>query len=465
MPINTPHPLYEANLERWQRCRAAYEGEDAVKAAGEKYLPKVDPTQTAEGYAAYKRRAPYYEAVSRTVDGFVGAISRKEDRILLPGKLAAMIDDATMDGTGLSEFKKKLCGEDLLMGRAGVLVDYDDRLERTYFAFYSAENIINWSQNGVVLVETINEPATDDPFRQVAVQQIRQARLEGGVYTVTLWRQNKNALAIGDAWQIYDEIVPKRRGAPLSELPWFWITPAGRTSEISKPPLLGLVNVSMHHYHTAADLEHGRHFTALPTLFVTGIADDSPITVGAGAVIKLSDAQGRVGYAEFTGRGLGSLEKGLEQKEQQMAVLGAAVFAGGKKGVEAAETARIRTSAENSLLMGVVSSVEQSLLAALKFAASWLGETEEITLHLNRDFIDEKMDPQTLVGMVQAYQAGAMSLEAFVFNLDQADMLPPETNLDDEVSKLLAAKEVADKVLATRKQPKAAQRANVGDEE
>jgi len=439
--IESPHPEYAANLGRWQRCRDAYEGEDAVKAKGEYYLPKVDPTQEKTGYSAYLARAPYYEAVSRTVDGFVGAISRKEDSIELPGRLAVMISDATTDGTGLAEFKKLLSGEALLMGRGGVLVEWDTALARPYLAFYAAENILNWWDGGVVLSETVYASDASDPFKQVAVQQLRLARLEDGIYRVTLWRRQTGSS--GNEWQIYEEIVPDRRAVPLQQLPWFWVSPVGRTAKIAKPPLLGLVNVSFHHYCEAADLAHGRHFTALPTLYVTGVTDESPIVVGAGAVIKLPDAQCKAGYAEFTGAGLGSLEKGLEQKEQQMAVLGAAVFAGGKKGVEAAETARIRTSAENSLLMGVVSSVEETLMAALTFARDWLGEAGEILLHLNRDFIDTKLDPQTLQGMVAAYQAGAMSLDAFLFCLDQADMLPPGTDLDGEAKKLAAAKAAA----------------------
>ena len=264
-------------------------------------------------------------------------------------------------------------------------------------------------------------------------------------------------------------VRPLNRGQPLKVLPWFWLSPVGCTSKVAKPPLLGLVNVSFAHYRSMAYLEHGRRFTAIPTLYVTGTNDDADIAVGGGAVIKLSDPHGKVGYAEFSGAGLSSLEKSVEDKEQQMAVLGAAVFAGGKKGVEAAETARIRTSAENSLLMGIVSSVEETYKAALKLAAEWAGaKKEDVTVHLNRDFIDEKIDPQTLQGMVQALQANAMSIETFTYCLDQASMLPPETNLSDEVSKLnklRAAKAIADGVGNSRNPAPAAPVPNPGGAE
>jgi hypothetical protein len=444
MPIETPHPLYAQNLVRWKRCRDAYQGEDAVKAAGEVYLPKIDSKQTTEEYGAYKTRALYYEAVSRTVDGFVGAISRKPHVFDLGDRLADLLVDATTEGTGLAEFVKLCTGEGLLQGRGGIMVDYGEALDRPYFSLYTAESIINWSDDGVVLRETVFEPDPADAFSQVAVDQIRQVRIEDGVCRVTVWRKTPNPALTDLKWSIYSEMTPTKRSRPLTSLPWFWLSPAGRTGKIAKPPLLGLVNVSMAHYRSYADLEHGRHWTALPTLYVTGMGNtDDEIRVGGGAVIKVSDPQGKVGYAEFTGQGLKSLEKAIEDKEQEMAVLGAAVFAGGKKGVEAAETARIRTSAENSLLMGIVSSVEETLTAALNYAAAWVDDAAPITVHLNRDFIDEKLDPQTLIGMVQALQSQAMSQETFTYILDQAGMLPPGTDLDGENASLAVAKAAA----------------------
>ena len=49
MPVNTLHAEYEAMLPSWTRARDVLAGEDAVKAAGEKYLPRLD-AQTDEDY-------------------------------------------------------------------------------------------------------------------------------------------------------------------------------------------------------------------------------------------------------------------------------------------------------------------------------------------------------------------------------------------------------------------------------
>src|ERR1051326_8247295 len=47
MPVNSTHPDYDATLPDWLRARDVLAGEDAVKAGGEKYLPRLD-SQTDE---------------------------------------------------------------------------------------------------------------------------------------------------------------------------------------------------------------------------------------------------------------------------------------------------------------------------------------------------------------------------------------------------------------------------------
>lgn len=412
-----------------------------MKRAGLIYLPRIDPAQSDPEYQAYKKRAPYYEAVARTVDGFVGAISRKPHLIELPDSLKNMQTKATADGVTLDDFIKHLCCEVLLMARGAILVEMDDETQAPYLAFYPAEAILNWGEDWVILAETIYTADDKDKFKQIPFQQIRQLTLRGGCYTATIWQQKPGPNG-GEEWRVVAESTPTKRGTPLDELPFFWLSTAGQSATVAKPPLLGLVNASLSHYRSAADLEHGRHFTALPTLYLSGVQDDGePLAVGAGAVIKLADPAAKAGYAEFTGQGLQSLETALATKEQQMAMLGASIMAARSKNVEAAETMRIRVAGENALLMGVVSTIEQALLAALNFAAQWatMQPPTAVKLRLNRDFIDQKLDAQSLTGLLNAVQAGKLSLEDFLFALQQAELLRPDININTEANTLRAA--------------------------
>ena len=68
MPVNSTHPDYDVNLPAWTRARDVIAGEDAVKAGGEKYLPRLEAQPETE-YAGYKARAAFFNATARTADG------------------------------------------------------------------------------------------------------------------------------------------------------------------------------------------------------------------------------------------------------------------------------------------------------------------------------------------------------------------------------------------------------------
>jgi len=64
MPVNTTHPDYDFALPGWLRARDVLAGEDAVKSAGEKYLPRLD-SQSDEEFLAYRKRASFFNATAR----------------------------------------------------------------------------------------------------------------------------------------------------------------------------------------------------------------------------------------------------------------------------------------------------------------------------------------------------------------------------------------------------------------
>jgi hypothetical protein len=73
VPANSTHPDYDANLTTWLRARDVIAGEDAVKTGATKYLPRLD-SQSDNEYLGYKPRACFFNATSRTCDGFIGGI-------------------------------------------------------------------------------------------------------------------------------------------------------------------------------------------------------------------------------------------------------------------------------------------------------------------------------------------------------------------------------------------------------
>jgi hypothetical protein len=83
MPVNNTHPDYDFGLPGWLRARDVLAGEDAVKSAGEKYLPRLD-SQSDEEFLAYRKRASFFNATARSAEGFVGLIFRWPPFIKMP---------------------------------------------------------------------------------------------------------------------------------------------------------------------------------------------------------------------------------------------------------------------------------------------------------------------------------------------------------------------------------------------
>jgi hypothetical protein len=217
--INDTHPDYLSSFSNWQRIREVLAGEDAIKAAGERYLPRIQ-SQTAEEYHLYRQRASFFNATARTAEGLLGLIFRRPPFITLSvspvpapastlqrfnGSTAprsnASLDrfrqDADRCGTPFAAYAKAITHEVLTVGRVGSLLDFqvvpDDH---PYVVTYKAEQILNWCVEringyGVPTLIALSEwtrpygalpasqilPGDPNPLTAALVEQIRVLRL------------------------------------------------------------------------------------------------------------------------------------------------------------------------------------------------------------------------------------------------------------------------------------------------
>ena len=115
--IESRHPQYKSLVQQWKRCRNCYQGEDAVKAQGTDYLPKLS-RQSDDSYFAYRQRASFFNAVRRTVDGLTGAVMRLNP--VIENGNDEWTKDITGTGVHLNDFVSYLLSEQILMGRQGI---------------------------------------------------------------------------------------------------------------------------------------------------------------------------------------------------------------------------------------------------------------------------------------------------------------------------------------------------------
>ncbi len=452
--VDTQHADYSKYLPKWQRCRDASDGQDAVHAAGTKYLPKLKD-QTDDDYAAYKTRAGFYNATWRTMAGLLGMMFRKSPQTDLPAQVEQYAADIDMAGTTLETFARKVALEVLKIGRVGIMVDHprtegatpisvaaaNDQGLRPLITSYRAEAITNWRyvriRNRWVLgMVTLKECAKvqDGEFAEKDVDQYRVLDLdEAGLYRVRLFQKDEKDKR---EWLLVDEFWPLMNSKPLDFIPFAILGTDGVDSTLDEPPLIDLIDTNLSHYRTNADYEHGCHFTGLPTLFLSGFGPDEKgemptFYIGSQAAIVSShpDADGK--FIEFTGQGLGSLKENLDRKEQQMAVLGARMLFAEKRQVEAAETAAIHRSGENSVLSALASGISEGLEWALGVFAQWAGVSgAQVVYQLNRDYNPAMLDAQQLTALLRLVQAGEMSSQELYTLLQRGDIVDSEQDFE-----------------------------------
>ena len=471
MPVNSTHPDYDDNLVAWSRARDVMAGEDAVKAAGVRYLPRLD-SQSDEEYAAYKERAAFFNATARTAEGYVGFVFRRPPFIKTPeGKsalglaLSEFVNDADMLGTPLVSYAKNVVGEVISVGRAGTLIDWEGDVEnRVYASRYSAENILNWRVeriNGrnittmVVLHEGLGVPVTgkvDDPFVTVTKEQIRVLKLVPGEKVaesrkqpyscvVEIWqREEKKSRKERNDWKLVETRVPRRLGRPLPLLPFVFHGPNHSQPSVEKLPLADIIAVNLDHYRLDADYKHGVHFTALPTAWVSGFDKAASLRIGSSTAWVTETQGATAGFLEFTGQGLTTFERAMDRDERLLAVLGSRLLEGQKKVGETAQAIELRQSGENSILGNIAINVSASLTQVLRWAC-WWNSTEEspddvsidqVLVELNTDFSTKGLNAQEIQSIVAAWQAGAISRDTMTDLFRRGEVLPEGRTNEEE---------------------------------
>ena len=452
MSVDTKHKEYTENYEAWERCEHAAEGQDEIHEYGVKYLPRLSG-QNDDEYFAYKQRALYYNATARTIDGLTGMLFMKPETIEAPAAMDSIIADVTMGGLSLHQFAEVISEEVITIGRCGVLVDYPPIVNavtlaqaqaqgaRPYATMYDAESIINWKtgrinnveQLTLVVLEEENEIPVDE-FESKCEPQWRVLDLVNGAYRQRVFRKDKRGEFI-----LVEEIFPQINGRVINKIPFEFFGVRDNSPCVDKPPLLDLVDVNLSHYRTTADYEHGLHFTGLPTPVVTGYYSDdksASLRIGSGTAWLLPDPQSKAFYLEFTGQGLGELREALRSKEAMMATLGARILAPEKRAAEAAQTANIHRSSENSVLASIAQSISVGLTHVMEWLRDWSNVTGDVKVELNRDFIPNSMTAQDVDSLVKSWQSGAISHETLFENLVAGDIIAQKVSFDDEMERI-----------------------------
>ena len=420
--IESPHPEYGIRLSEWNTCHDCYVGEGAIKNKTTVYLPKLerhDDTNDGKArYADYLNRATFFGVVSTVITGRVGQVMR----IPLQGNFSPAMEEwketIMRDKSNLTELTKRVLTEVLTTGRVGLLLDRPEDGGDPYVALYRAQDIVNWDTIDdrlvrlVIKENTIVTKERTGKTIQVIEPRYRELRLnDSNLYEVAIYTMIKGKYVQTDL------LEPTNSGQRIDSIPFQFINSDSVSVDTSKPPLLDLAALNVSHYRNSADYEQLLHRVGVAaTFFSAGITEDEAndpnnLSVGADVRWVSSNPNAKFGILEFSGNSASAMERAMLEKTQMMATIGGQLVQRHRKQVETAETARLRSASENSVLDTIVSTVEIGLNQMLELSAIWMSQAGEIDLKLNRDYLDDRWSPEELKAVNEADVMGLISKE------------------------------------------------------
>lgn len=460
------HAEYADFKSRWKLIRDVLAGKKDIDDEGEAYLPKPN-NYSDNRYLAYQIRAVLYNATARTLEGYLGAIFRKELDVELPTKLEYLSTDTDGAGNNITQFSKKVCKDVISMGRHGILVDYpssenvetleDERNAnlQARLISYTPESIVNWHclKKGTrtvlsnVLLEEIEIESSSHVFNQDFNKKWRLLELdENGFYVQRVMEQvevidpktNERTVTVVEEKTIIPTLPD---GSRLDYIPFIFIGSETFTPTPDNPPLYDLAQLNIAHYRNSADWEQAIFMVGQPTPWIsgldTGFIDENKgqLVIGSNAAWLLPDGATAGMLESKAERNI--IQKAMEFKEVEMVGLGARIIQDNtSRGSESAESVQIRRSGEASQLACIADNVSQALVKCFEWAAAWMGAEGEIKYQLNKDFFAQRLGHQELRELIAAWHGGGIPQDVLLDNLRKGEIIS-ELLDNDEVKDML----------------------------
>lgn len=467
------HPEYADKISEWDLVKDVLAGKKSIDAKGTTYLPKPSG-RTDDEYSAYQMRAVLYNATSRTQDGLLGSIFRKDSKVILPDNLQYLVYNTDGEGSNITQFSKRVVSNILAYGRHGLLVDYpqaqgiytleDERKAglKARIQSYTPQSIINWHtvRDGglqrlvAVLIREAKVVGDGHYFSMQESYVYRLLELDSeGYYKITILEPTEKIDPLKlTKTTVYNEVeVIKPRlpnGQRLSFIPFIFVGSMTNTPDIDKAPLYDLAVLNLAHYRNSADYEEALFMIGQPTPWITGLSDkfiednQGSLRIGSRSGWMLPEGC-EVGLLESKAE-KNLLQKGMELKEIEMLGLGAKIVQDNtSSGSESTQSVLLRRSSEVSQVSSISSNVTSAITECLIWVAMWMGEDPDgIKFELNKDFFSTRLSHNDIAALVSAWQGGAISHKVLLDNFRRGEIIG-ELTTDDDVINDIAEEEPA----------------------
>lgn len=439
--VDTVHPDYTKNKKAWARVRDCMDGEDVVKSKKELYLPRPSGMtgEYADAYDGYIERAHFPLVTAYALSGALGIVITKLPEFNVPKQLEYILKTATKDGRSLNQLFLDMIIEVFQTGRCPLLVDVISSKNEFRFVDYKAEEFINWKtplvdEEKSLTLAVLKEahPDSDDVFSHDTKDVYRVLRLnENDKYETALYE--------ADGTRITDtEVSPNLRGKSIDKIPFFLSGSINNSFDMQPIPLISVANCSVQIYRKEADLANSEYLSCNPTLCVVGATNDSdlPNVVGSSVMIVLPNEQARIFYTQTDTAALSHVKTHITDLYEEAIRHGVAIL-DARKGVEAAESLRIRQSTQSASIYSVFLAAMNAIKQGLELMCEWGGfNKEDVILDAPSSLTQGIPDSTILKQIVEGYSTGVVPLEVIHRYLVYSGLLDQTVGYEDYVTML-----------------------------
>jgi len=437
-------------LDASRKGRALMGGTDAMRDAGERFLPKFE----AESHEAYRARLNgswLFNGYRKTARDMTGRVFDKPvEAVEAPSAIEDMLDNVDLQGRDLSTWARDVfedglsgCGLSWIMvdapPRNGTVTQFQARAEnlRPFLVHLKVEDIIGWRVETVGnqpkltmlrLMEEVVERDPSDEFADIKIEQVRVLDIRGengGRVRTRIYRKTSGTGV--SKWEQFGEETYSDM-TEITVIPFY----ANRKGFWQAEPLLDdLADINIAHWQSQSDQRNILHFARVPILVRTGIdSEASPIAIGSARSMDFSAPDANVMWVEHSGQAIGAGRQDLKDLEFQMETHGLQLLAAR---AQSATGEALDAAKETSQLASIADALQDALEQALVWMAAYAGERDAtVSVSVNKDFGVSMMTAQEVGVMLNAVQSGNLSRSTFLAEMVRRGVLRSDLDPEEE---------------------------------
>lgn len=402
---------YLAMQDEWELVDALWGGTETMREAGELYLPNLGIEETKD-YEARLKQTVLLNLFSRAINAAVGKVFKKP--VVLQDEKSDDIQEwsknINKEGKGLSTFAQELFRNSIKHGVSYFMVDMSQsiaetreeqkqRNERPYWIQFPATQIIGWRfeiQNDIQVLTQLRRLYTAKiPDGLWGTKDVERVTVyEPGTYEVYEKNDKDNWFLTSDQGLTGVDYIP---------LVSLYTDQIGFMQ--ASPAFLDLAYKNVEHWQSSSDQRHILKWARFAIPVVSGWdSSEDKMSFGPSSLVKLTDPQAKMYFAEHNGAAIEAGFKDLEQLKEEMAYLALDPFLRSQPGNITATARVLDEAGSNSLLNDWAKNLKGALEKGLQYTAERANTDFKGNVALNEDF--SSVETSDAKSITEAYRTG-----------------------------------------------------------